>query len=111
GNREAAVAFQAMIWEIVYDFDGSEESLDLNSGSVRISMIRAPLFETMKGSAMRGGPGSSLEILTSEHFNDTLRLIPLPSGGAMAGLGLAGLIALRRRRAHHRHARPSGQTP
>lgn len=96
-NREQTVAFQALIWEIVYDFDGSEQSLDITDGNVRVRMINRTMFENMKSAAMRNGP-STLDLIASDDFNNNILVVPLPSTAALAGLGLAGLVSIRRRR-------------
>ena len=96
-SRDQTVAFQAMIWEIVYDFDGTEQSLDITDGNVRVRMIIRSIFESMTSSAMRGGP-STLDVITSNDFNNNILVVPLPSTAALAGLGLAGLVSIRRRR-------------
>ncbi len=96
-NREQTVAFQAMIWEIVYDFDGTEQSLDITDGNVRTRLINRTMFESMTSSVMRSGP-STLDIISSDEFNNNILVVPLPSTVALSGLGLASLVSIRRRR-------------
>jgi hypothetical protein len=99
-NKQAA-AFQALIWLIVYDFDGSDSNtLDLNSGNVKISGIDSSAFNQLKGLVLDSGRDTSmgnLRVLSSPDRQDQLMLIPLPGPAALAGLGLLG-VALRRRR-------------
>lgn len=94
-----AAAFQAAIWEIVYDFDNG---LGLNGGSVQItdgvssSTVQAYLDLALDA---QGDKTPRVIAYSHESFQDQLglRIVPLPGVAAMAGLGLGG-IATRRRR-------------
>lgn len=98
-HRENATAFQALVWEIIYDYDGTIGSLDLADGNVRVDTINGTIFTAMKNSIFeRGGPESNLAVATNGQMNDFIRVVPLPSTAGLAALGLGGLTAVRRRR-------------
>jgi len=102
---EEAVAFQALLWEIVYDFDGSLESLDLHNGRIAFGAVDQAAFDQLKLALMsRGGTDPSVLLVGSEAsadffmaMNDPSIIIPLPSACALAGAGLLGLASRRRR--------------
>lgn len=103
-SAEHAVAFQALLWEVLYDYDGSSESVDLHSGRVAFGMVDESVFEALKSSlGMRGGTDPELSVISSDvmgdhfRFGSNPRIIPLPSAAALAGVGLLGLGARRRR--------------
>ena len=98
-NVDEAATFQAMLWELVYDFDGSDRSIDMAGGNVTFGVIDGALFDVMKNTALRGDPRGSVALLSSEAYNNQFRVVPLPSGAALAGLGLIGLVGRKRRRA------------
>ena len=98
-GREQTVAFQAMLWEIVYDYDGTEESIDLDSGSVAFKLVNAAEFDSFKASAMRGGSKPGVGLISSGPLNDSFRIVPLPSTAGLTMLGLLGVASVRRRRA------------
>ena len=97
-SRNQAATFQAMLWELVYDFDGSEQSIDMHQGHIAFGMLDGALFDSMKTTALRGGPGSNLSLLSSDLHTDHFRVVPLPSGASLAGLGLLLAGARRCRR-------------
>ena len=98
-SRNQAATFQAMLWELVYDFDGSEQSIDMHQGHIAFGMLDGALFDSMKTTALRGGSQPSIGLLSSSASNDHFRIVPLPSTAGLAGLGLLGLAARGRRRA------------
>ncbi|MCA9279824.1 MAG: hypothetical protein H6815_09585 [Phycisphaeraceae bacterium] len=107
-DRASAAAFQAMIWEIVLDYDGTEESLDIEgtgSANFMASGIDAAIFEQMKQHVLAGvdtsrcftvykADGLENQIL----FDNPNPSVPLPG---VSILGIAGLatVGARRRRA------------
>ena len=95
-NKEAA-AFQAVIWEIVYDYEGSNSDFNISAGSVKISGIDSALFNLFKGYAQSGSTAASVVAISNPNYQDQLRIVPLPSAAGMAGLGLLALSAKRRR--------------
>jgi len=98
GSDEAAT-FQAVLWEIVYDFDGSDRSIDMAGGKVSFGLIDGALFDSMKRTALRRDLNTSVALLSNDTHNDQFRIIPLPSGAGLAGLGLFAFAPWRRRRA------------
>ncbi len=98
-NAEAA-AFQAVIWEIVYDYDGTEATMSTAAGNVQMLGINNSLFNLYRGFASANGDKTPyVAAYTNETYQDMLfTVIPLPGAAMMAGFGLAG-IAIRRRRA------------
>ncbi len=97
-GREQTVAFQAMLWELVYDYDGTEESIDMSTGSVVFGLVKAAEFEAFKTSAMRGGSKPGVGLVSSDPLNDSFRIVPLPSTAGLAVFGLLGIAAAGRRR-------------
>ncbi|MCC7389727.1 MAG: PEP-CTERM sorting domain-containing protein [Phycisphaerales bacterium] len=97
-SDKKAKAFQAIIWEIVYDFSSGT---NLNSGKVKISGISDYWFNTFASFAnnLQGNAAPTVIAYTNQQYQDQLgmRMVPLPGAAAMAGLGLGG-IAIRRRR-------------
>lgn len=98
GSDEAAT-FQAVLWELVYDFDGSDRSIDMAAGNVTFGLIDGALFDTMKRTALRRDLSGSVALLSSDTYNNQFRIVPLPSGAGLAGLGLLALASWRHRRA------------
>ena len=102
-SNAKASAFQAVIWDIVYDYNGSQSSLDRDSGNVRfLSGIDAGLFSQYAGLAgdLLGDSSAGVIAYTNSSYQDQLgmQVVPLPGAAAMAALGLGG-VAIRRRRA------------
>jgi len=100
-----AAAMQMMIWEIVYDFNGSVASLDAGSGNVQYIITQTSqayfnntlsIFNSFKAAIGSGGDLSTLRAVTNADNQDQLVFIPAP--GALALLGAAALIVGRRRR-------------
>jgi hypothetical protein len=106
-TNEEAVAFQALLWEIVADFSGAASSIDLTVGSlVFYAGVDGAIFERFKSMAFdpsRRVDDSQLRVLTRPGYQrqagvlELFRPVPLPSGAALALAGL-GIVACRRRR-------------
>ncbi|MBK7405692.1 MAG: hypothetical protein IPJ41_14000 [Phycisphaerales bacterium] len=96
-NQDQAATFQALLWELVYDFDGSEGSIDMAGGHVAFGLIDGALFDDMKRTALRMDLSGSVALLSSDKYNNQFRVVPLPPAAGLAALGLLGCAARRRR--------------
>ncbi|HZW11211.1 MAG TPA: hypothetical protein VFF69_15015 [Phycisphaerales bacterium] len=94
-----AAAFQATLWEIVYEYEGQASDLALGAGRVRMSGVNSALFDLYKGLAADsdGDKSAVVTALVNQSRQDQMRIVPLPGAAAMAGLALAGLAGARRR--------------
>lgn len=97
-NNEAA-AFQAAVWEIVFDWSTVDAgTYSLTAGKVRLTNITTATFNSYVNAARtRTDTTSVLGAIVSESKQDQLVMIPLPSAGLLAAAGM-GAVGLRRRR-------------
>lgn len=99
-NRKfSAAALQAAFWEIE-----EERSIEDTDSDSRVRALANYYVDTLAQQLVNAGMGGSVRVLNMWNANggnaqDMLVLVPLPSAGALAGLGLAG-IAIRRRRSN-----------
>jgi hypothetical protein len=106
---QQAAAFQLVIWELAFEDAGvlaaaaggpNYTGLLANDDFSVTSSIAAGVannLNTFFGWAFNGDTLGGLRAMTSQTAQDQLIVIPLPTGGALALAGLAG-IAIRRRR-------------
>lgn len=96
-----AVAFQLAIWEVVHDFGGT---LDVTAGNFKARHVNGNnpnptiqgFLNQLFGSIGSNAPKNGLVGLTNHDDQDQLFIIPAP--GSLALIGLAGIVAARRRR-------------
>ena len=94
-----AIAFQAVIWEIIYDYDGESASdISLTKGNLAMTGVDSTLFNLYKGFATSSASEDiHVIVISNEDNQDQILSVPLPGAAAMAGLGLLGLTTRRRR--------------
>ncbi len=97
-SNDKGAAFQAVVWEIAYDFN---IGLSLGAGRVQIGGVSNTWFNTFKQFAMdpQGDASPNTIAYTHEQWQDQLgpRPIPLPGTAAMGVVGLVTLGSRRRR--------------
>ena len=104
-NRNFSAAFQLAIWEVVADFDPSADGLDVTDGDFRAWNINGGTRNHLS-TLLAVAADSSLAVnrrlraLTNDGAQDQIFevVIPLPTTGAMAAVGLAGAGFVTRRR-------------
>ncbi|MBZ0171242.1 MAG: thioester domain-containing protein [Phycisphaerales bacterium] len=97
-RKMTAAALQAAIWELE-----EERTIENTESDASVRALANYYVDTLAQQLVNQGLGGSVRVLNMWKANggnaqDMLVMIPLPSAGALAGLGLAG-IAVRRRRA------------
>ncbi len=104
-NNEAA-AFQAAVWEIVFDWSSVEggtftpgNTWNLTQGVVRINNNISNTFFTqyLSAAVAEGNTRNILGAIVSGSKQDQLVVIPLPGAGALAGAGMLVMASRRRR--------------
>jgi MYXO-CTERM domain-containing protein len=104
-DNDYAGAFALAIWEISNDFDGTAGSLDIGAGDFTVNSslsgaTAAYLTLLLSAAANLDGQQAVLIGLGNESYQDQiLQVSAVPAPGALALLGVAGIIAGRRRRA------------
>ena len=105
GTNDFASAFQLAIWEVVYDYDGTEASLDTTSGNIKYKATDGgPLYagvqahiDNLFDAVGLNAVIPDLFALVSGDYQDQLVVVPLPAPLLMGCAGL-GLVWLRRRK-------------
>lgn len=117
-STHQATAFQLVVWELAFEDEGNLLTTEMNGYSLASvfgggeftvagnttsntnwlnSLGADAIFDQFFGWAFAGDSFGRLAAMTSGVRQDQLIIIPLPTGGALALAGLAG-IAIRRRR-------------
>lgn len=98
-RKLTAAALQAAIWELE-----EERSIEDTDSDADVRALANYYVDTLASQLVSQGLGSGVRVLNmwnsaGGNAQDMLILVPLPSAGALAGLGLAGLAVRRRRMA------------
>lgn len=108
-DSNLAAAFQILLWEIVYDFDGSRGSLDASVGTVQERNTLGGALDAGVSAFFNSfadwivatnAPVNNLVGLSNLGGQDQIvqvQLIPLPAPALLGALGL-GVVAVARRR-------------
>ncbi len=105
-----SAAMQITVWEIVNDFDGSADSINLNAGLLTFTatnsgaldagvLAQVESFKTQIMTGLNLGQSGPDKVIGLANAGAQDQLVAVPTPGALSLLASAGLIAVRRRRA------------
>ena len=103
-NSDIAAAFQIAVWEVSMDYDGTAASLNTGVGSFKgnslTAAINGHLSNLFAAASNTGGVGSNILGIGNATYQDQILDLSngIPAPGAMALLGLAGVVGGRRRK-------------
>lgn len=103
-DHDDAAAFQIAVWEIVFDFDGTQGSIDFGAGAFQLLGDGGHGLAGIAGgwlSGIEGNLGSGVTSLAGLHNDskqDQLVMVPLPAPVAMGLMGLVAVAGVRRLR-------------
>lgn len=103
-NADLAAAFQIAVWEITMDFDGTAGSINTGAGTFKgnslSAAIQGNLTALFAAAANLSGAQSTVLGIGNSTYQDQLLDVStfIPAPGAVALLGLAGLVGARRRK-------------
>jgi len=103
-DADLAAAFQIAVWEITMDFDGTAGSIDVGAGTFKgnglTTAIQSNLTALFTAAANLSGAQSTILGIGNSTYQDQLLDVTtfIPAPGAVALLGLAGLVGARRRK-------------
>lgn len=96
-----AAAFQAMIWEITYDYTGDASSLNIagpSTGNLRIDNVDIVFFDKLRSDVAQSlNTFASVHALVHEYLQDQIVAVPMPSAASLGFVGGLVLAARRRR--------------
>lgn len=100
-NNNKAAAFQMVVWELAFDYDGTDSSKNLYGGNLNFSGSNGTVLGLAQGwldSVDGSGPLASLVGLANNGKQDQIFLVPLPAPVGLGLAGLAGVAVIRRLR-------------
>ncbi len=103
-NNDVAAGFQIAVWEVSMDYDGTAGSLNVTTGSFKgnnlSSAVNSSVATFLNAAANTGGLASNIVGIGNASFQDQILDLSngIPAPGALALLGLAGVVGSRRRK-------------
>jgi hypothetical protein len=96
-QQDAALAFHYALYELIYDYDGTDASLDTSSGVFVVQYGPHPAAEALLDSLDGTGPKDpDLRVLTNPDYQDLIVRTPEPATLSLLGLGAVALLRRRR---------------
>ena len=105
-QANTAATFQAMVWEVLTDYDGTFASLNTTAGGFDISsgysgdalLINNLINAAHSGTINNNIILTALDSQTGGQDQMYFVVVPLPSSAGLAAVGLMGMAVVRRRR-------------
>lgn len=102
-NNDTAAAFQTIAWDVLYDFDGTAASLNLDSGRFKSNLSGGAkaVYNNLKSGVLAEKDGSRLAgvyALRSNCNQDFIACVPEPGTYAAMGMGVAFILIQRKKK-------------